>query len=171
MKPWKSLLCLHGCSAARSRLQWGHGDEAVEELPSRHASRPQATLQWGHGDEAVEEDQVAHDVTPRIGFNGATAMKPWKRPLRTNCGRGHSWLQWGHGDEAVEETRTARRAHVGQSVLQWGHGDEAVEEIDWSRLATSARSGFNGATAMKPWKRTSSRREHVARAASMGPRR
>ena len=37
-------------------------------------------------------------------FNGATAMKPWKRytlcirPYRT-AGK----LQWGHGDEAVEE--------------------------------------------------------------------
>jgi len=55
MKPWKSAL-----------------DKVLEAIGK--------TLQWGHGDEAVEE--IAHENprprrTPR--FNGATAMKPWKR--------------------------------------------------------------------------------------------
>jgi len=55
MKPWKSrspsLL-----STPSIPLQWGHGDEAVEE-PGREISEHRTDrLQWGHGDEAVEED-------------------------------------------------------------------------------------------------------------------
>jgi len=38
-------------------------------------------------------------------------------------------------------------------MLQWGHGDEAVEEIVNSVGIKSEIEGFNGATAMKPWKR------------------
>ena len=34
-------------------------------------------LQWGHGDEAVEEARGCEGVA-LIRFNGATAMKPWK---------------------------------------------------------------------------------------------
>ena len=61
-----------------AELQWGHGDEAVEEL-SATTGQGRNALQWGHGDEAVEE--VRHEASnPRVlsGFNGATAMKPWK---------------------------------------------------------------------------------------------
>jgi len=40
---------------------------------------------------------------PIPGFNGATAMKPWKR-VRSKAAIGRAMgLQWGHGDEAVEE--------------------------------------------------------------------
>ena len=44
---------------------------------------PQAVqLQWGHGDEAVEEAASRSSTAgTMIGFNGATAMKPWKRLL------------------------------------------------------------------------------------------
>ena len=39
-------------------------------------------------------------------FNGATAMKPWKRG-RPDCrSTANTELQWGHGDEAVEELAT-----------------------------------------------------------------
>jgi len=37
-------------------LQWGHGDEAVEEDGSRANVGEFIKLQWGHGDEAVEEE-------------------------------------------------------------------------------------------------------------------
>ncbi len=37
--------------------------------------------------------------------------------------------------------------------LQWGHGDEAVEEGRAERGNSGGDRGFNGATAMKPWKR------------------
>ncbi len=36
-------------------------------------------LQWGHGDEAVEEtDRMCSIACGGMRFNGATAMKPWK---------------------------------------------------------------------------------------------
>ena len=54
MKPWKSGN-ISGSAAGLTALQWGHGDEAVEEADALGLSRTQAQLQWGHGDEAVEE--------------------------------------------------------------------------------------------------------------------
>jgi len=62
-------------------------------------------------------------------------------------------LQWGHGDEAVEE-KMSRPAAIGSTPLQWGHGDEAVEELIAMGYAANQLQSFNGATAMKPWKRT-----------------
>ena len=62
-----------------------------------------------------------------IGFNGATAMKPWK---------------------SIETTM----AFADIAELQWGHGDEAVEELEPTGQAVRTIDGFNGATAMKPWK-------------------
>jgi len=58
----------------------------------------------------VEESPLnGLSATAAAGFNGATAMKPWKRLiLRWHCRR-QVRLQWGHGDEAVEE--------VGRAVL------------------------------------------------------
>jgi len=45
-----------------ARLQWGHGDEAVEEFRTPEMQvGPLFMLQWGHGDEAVEEQQFHHD--------------------------------------------------------------------------------------------------------------
>jgi len=55
MKPWKSTP--QHCGAHDDcLLQWGHGDEAVEELESEESKLGTNWLQWGHGDEAVEED-------------------------------------------------------------------------------------------------------------------
>ncbi len=39
----------------------------------------------------------------KSGFNGATAMKPWKRSHWLAVKMERAQLQWGHGDEAVEE--------------------------------------------------------------------
>ena len=53
MKPWKRKT--DGQKSRRpNELQWGHGDEAVEELVGA----------------VFTEDH-------EISFNGATAMKPW----------------------------------------------------------------------------------------------
>jgi len=41
-----------------------------------------------------------------------------------------------------------------QLALQWGHGDEAVEETVISGAPAWQNPRFNGATAMKPWKRS-----------------
>ena len=64
-----------------------------------------------------------------------------------------SWLQWGHGDEAVEELRAIASTGIAITTLQWGHGDEAVEEHVEPTADARHVTGFNGATAMKPWKR------------------
>src|SRR5208337_1809591 len=81
------------------------------------------------------------------GFNGATAMEPWKRPPRRDSVVQASQLQWGHGDGAVEEPHARGHNSASRTQLQWGHGDGAVEEA----LAAL-------------------RREHMVHA-SMGPRR
>jgi len=51
------------------------------------------------------EEQDGHDIglASRLGFNGATAMKPWKRFVFEGGKWRNGALQWGHGDEAVEE--------------------------------------------------------------------
>ena len=78
MKPWKSAR--PHVHAVNSWLQWGHGDEAVEEVAVPTVANAETTLQWGHGDEAVEES--SYNV----------------RSKRITMA-----LQWGHGDEAVED--------------------------------------------------------------------
>ena len=70
-------------NAAVNVLQWGHGDEAVEEATATPALHGPEELQWGHGDEAVEE------------------FEEGPGPVASD------WLQWGHGDEAVEEAGTS----------------------------------------------------------------
>jgi len=54
MEPWKSFSC-ESVALALSRLQWGHGNGAVEEMG------PDLWLLPDTG-----------------GFNAATAMEPWK---------------------------------------------------------------------------------------------
>jgi len=88
MKPWKRIGPGRGHVSSR-RLQWGHGDEAVEEAVSFPGCGPS-----------------------RFRFNGATAMKPWKRMCRIGISRLAMSLQWGHGDEAVEE----RTPHVASNT-------------------------------------------------------
>ena len=46
-------------------------------MPCDDITAPEA-LQWGHGDEAVEERSVEPLVLRPDNFNGATAMNPWK---------------------------------------------------------------------------------------------
>ena len=55
MKPWKRTIQA-SLGHRSSGLQWGHGDEAVEECCTQATSMLVCTqLQWGHGDEAVKE--------------------------------------------------------------------------------------------------------------------
>ncbi len=80
MKPWKTSAACRDDHWPLSPLQWGHGDEAVEDTSKRSGRE-----------------------FPSPRFNGATAMKPWKTdPLSFGNNSPHS-LQWGHGDEAVED--------------------------------------------------------------------
>src|SRR5208282_2632316 len=128
MKPWKSAMVLHA-DGTLSTLQWGHGDEAVEELSKPFHRFPQRSLQWGHGDEAVEEEEGFRGAGgERPGFNGATAMKPWKRRGAPPC-RGSS--AGFNGATAMKPWKRwcATPIGLGSTRLQWGHGDEAVEEM------------------------------------------
>ena len=43
------------------QLQWGHGDEAVEEAIREERRELTDLLQWGHGDEAVEESVLTRE--------------------------------------------------------------------------------------------------------------
>jgi len=98
-------------------------------------------------------------------------MKPWKSDAQRGTGRAERVLQWGHGDEAVEEAIIGIGAGSPRT-LQWGHGDEAVEEKARGPADSGVASGFNGATAMKPWKRKGQGPKRSSTAsASMGPRR
>ena len=175
MEPWKrTIRSIQRCG--RSSLQWGHGDGAVEEaLPTHLLERFRAASmgprRWSRG----RLGRPIAALRSLIGFNGATAMEPWKRNDYRDRIRERLQLQWGHGDGAVEEhSRCAtgakdrrfngatamepwksydlRGVRPAGRLLQWGHGDGAVEE---ARLWYSSwRDGcFNGATAMEPWKR------------------
>ena len=58
----------------------------------------------------------------------------------------------GHGDEAVETGNRSEYSHTVTDALQLGHGDEAVETIQAPTVSTHRSTGFNWATAMKPWR-------------------
>ena len=111
------------------QLQWGHGDEAVEER--RLSIYTYFSISCFNGATAMKPwkrwSSWTTKCTASTCFNGATAMKPWKRNLILKALSSIRWLQWGHGDEAVEEYRlkSMQPSHL---TLQWGHGDEAVEE-------------------------------------------
>ena len=93
-RPWslmrpRSLQWGHGDEAVEddvddfddpcTRLQWGHVDEDVEDRSAAYADRVETMLQWGHVDEDVEERPSVECQSRRYGrFNGATSMKPWK---------------------------------------------------------------------------------------------
>jgi len=158
--------------------------------------RRRPTLQWGHGDGAVEEvnDVMEGDDIPG-GFNGATAMEPWKSLILVTGEPMGAELQWGHGDGAVEEPEEhlerKRAARASMGPRRWSRGrvhhagiplfkhrcfNGATAMEPWKRdgvLAVGICAGsFNGATAMEPWK-SPGPNGCVSRAylASMGPRR
>ena len=78
--------------AASGQLQWGHGDEAVEDGIDRivcHAERSRfngatAMMPWKSRCGYLAQMAAMTVAYPwsSIGFNGATAMKPWKTPRR-----------------------------------------------------------------------------------------
>ena len=90
-------------------------------------------------------------------FNGATAMKPWKRwsralcPRAPNCFNGATAMKpWKRMRGSIRRSAHAcfngatamkpwkRCIHLGGQLgnhrLQWGHGDEAVEESNLADL-------------------------------------
>ncbi len=110
MKPWKSVTIL----SKRTRPRGFNGATAMKPWKRNYVEGSASwytTLQWGHGDEAVEEALGSTRRCARTTcFNGATAMKPWKRISVYDVALQISTLQWGHGDEAVEEISCDARA-------------------------------------------------------------
>ncbi len=122
-----------------------------------------AKLQWGHGDGAVEERRRPRQPTGNEKrFNGATAMEPWKREL--SCAKRSCGLSF-NGATAMEPWKRSIRGPVAVAAAQasmgprrWsrGRGRDAVR-------SEPIRGGFNGATALEPWKRPPERRRQRTR--------
>ncbi len=87
-------------------------------------------LQCGHGTKAVENPSGRRPRSPiRIGFNAATARRPWRT------------------------VDPRRRAYRQRTALQCGHGTKAVENSTVGcHAAGQYPSGFNAATARRPWR-------------------
>ena len=182
-RPWRTRSRMQLRTGCELRLQCGHGPKAVEN--ARHASgqvtvtgrasmrpRPEgrgepanassacdvlvARLQCGHGPKAVENAArtCQRDGRP-IGFNAATARRPWRTlDGRTAARTGSCTLQCGHGPKAVENTMTRRRrpAHCGSSF------NAATARRPWRTCirrcndAAAGSASFNAATARRPWR-------------------
>ena len=135
-------------------LQFGHGTSAVETLIRDYEKDLAKWLQFGHGTSAVEtcDRRRARDGL-QVGFNSATAHRPWRPSATTKTRKTPARLQFGHGTSAVEtcclrgfkvQTPPAsiRPRHIGR-------GDPALCKS--SRRPTGR---FNSATAHRPWRPT-----------------
>ena len=172
LRPWTAVRPAEIAEPERV-LQWGHGLAAVDgpKPPARAASREPASmgprpcgrgrqylwlgnrtvsgLQWGHGLAAVDGAGRGPSAIACLGFNGATALRPWtacsRRPARRAgaCFNGATALRpWTALDRV--------RGGCAEYVLQWGHGLAAVDGTA-PACAPLISSGFNGATALRPW--------------------
>ena len=143
LRPWTAGMAL-GRIRTQLRLQWGHGLAAVDGPCSRPLPTSMYGLQWGHGLAAVD---------------GA--------PPDTRLGA-EAGLQWGHGLAAVDGG-AAQDDHLGRLRLQWGHGLAAVDGV-WPVYDRTVETGFNGATALRPWTGGAESSSCYREIASMGPR-
>ena len=76
VRPWMDLK-RHRNAARRTRLQWGHGREAMDGMLGWPPHAPLRKLQWGHGREAMDGPFATPSRQRRPSFNGATAVRPW----------------------------------------------------------------------------------------------
>src|SRR5208337_550344 len=135
-----------------------NGATAMEPWKSRAAItilERELRLQWGHGNGAVEEIVSLPFASSVLDcFNGATAMEPWKRRMGLGCTVGQN--RCFNGATAMEPWKSKLHRSLAKSTirLQWGHGNGAVEELRSAVIAKSVLGSFNGATAMEPWKST-----------------
>src|SRR5271157_1733155 len=110
------------------RLQWGHGDGAVEEAATQTRCAATWRLQWGHGDGAVEEGQRARWNDCK--FTASMGPRRWSR------GR------------VGASAKPALVSSASMGPRRWSRGRGKADQLG-DKLAF----GFNGATAMEPWKR------------------
>ncbi len=160
-------------------------------------SRTRMKLQWGHGEVAVEDAVEVNQAAAR----GRASMGPRRgrrgrpRTLELNDAR-LTMLQWGHGEVAVEdmvfqiytiarlpqlqwEPRRGRRGRLedGRQVmvyvheLQWGHGEVAVEDDTNSCLNRARDHASMGPRRGRRGRLLDRHEAEIAELASMGPRR
>src|SRR5271157_3376131 len=79
------------------RWSRGRGFHGRGDRPGVHASM--GPRRWSRGRDAI----IKVSREQYQGFNGATAMEPWKRDAMVAAVDLLHMLQWGHGDGAVEE--------------------------------------------------------------------
>ncbi len=173
-KPWKTSNSPRSAEEI-AVLQWGHGSEAVEDGVAPKHRGSCCGFNGATARKPWKTSRRRSNATSTASFNGATARKPWKTIdldftasalIVLQWGHGSEavedfivqeafsameWLQWGHGSEAVEDGSRPGH-HATSDQLQWGHGSEAVEDSGLRNSHTLAITGFNGATARKPWK-------------------
>ena len=167
--------------SARIRLQFGHSQKAVENLPwSDNTAMGHEPLQFGHSQKAVENTrmvecgngacetlQFGHSQkavenlrvgrsgarAPRSSFNSATAKRPWRTPGQCDAGAA------GQGDASIRPQPKGRGEPTNQaalcfglSSLQFGHSQKAVENPTVVNVPAANVAGFNSATAKRPWR-------------------
>ena len=119
----------------------------LKPLKARSILKP---LQWGHGLAAVDGPSSRGQRRVRCRFNGATALRPWTEWYEATLTDSTKQLQWGHGLAAVDGRHVPRHRHL-LNGLQWGHGLAAVDGGGMCRPCQTSTTGFNGATALRPW--------------------
>ena len=166
--PWKPSAAVdqHGVAGSASM-----GPRRGRRGNSRDGVRHDGTrLQWGHGGNAVETGVGLRRRQPdQVGFNGATAGTPWKRrrPRQRRATARHASM-------GPRRERRGNASRIRRRRPEAGFNG-ATAGTPWKRCRRGrqrSRAGrFNGATAGTPWKRRSPRRLRACRCASMGPRR
>ena len=126
-------------------------------------------LQWSHVHSNVETLRRGHARAQLRGFNGATFTRTWKQDHVKSAWFGGNSLQWSHVHSNVETGRglATARTHVHASMeprsLERGNADQCGK-------GSLHRTGFNGATFTRTWKRHVHAQQDGARQASMEPR-
>ncbi len=107
------------------------GPRRIRRGERRHFPRPprvRARLQWGHGEFAVENPvNDRRRQTTTDASMGPRRIRRGEQAARGSGDRDAGALQWGHGEFAVENGSFATLSSSRRTVLQWGHGEFAVE--------------------------------------------
>ena len=175
-----------------SGLQWGHGLAAVDGDEAVAVARVAAWLQWGHGLAAVDGLTSCPCMCLIVGFNGATALRPWTarqrrgRPRSSPSFNGATALRpWtappaGAGRARCHASMGPRPCGRGRGAkdlrlvvlfgLQWGHGLAAVDGgkrtiVEAAPAGLQWGHGLAAVDGRKRW-----RHARAGYAASMGPR-
>ena len=134
-------------------LQWGHGTKTVENtLKTPFATAVSAASMGPRHEDRGEHVQYYTSDYDAASFNGATARRPWRTRPRRGRGGPNGRASMGPRHEDRGELHRPFTAWATSVQLQWGHGTKTVENcVPVSRFRWTC-SGFNGATARRPWR-------------------